>query len=200
MSGSISKNDQSFTLRYRNGRPFTYTYTRHAPWSDTQHATRALFGATTYFAYLILSLDNAAASLYPLMRKAQTQPATSPTIANATEPIATTSNTTPTTISNSTTPTTPHADTAPTNSSTPKTYNRLSGFVASLLRPILLQDEDLRLQVLNAYTAYRTLKAQNTPNTLQDLPALKASHLPLAQTLLSYLLSCFPSHPLPSSK
>ena len=170
MSGSISKNDQSFTLRYRNGRPFTYTYTRHAPWSDTQHATRALFGATTYFAYLILTINNAATTLEPLMRKAKTQPITPQT--NATQ----------------------------TKSSTPKTYNRLSGFVASLLRPILLQDEDLRLQVLNAYTAYRTLKAQNAPNTPKDIQLLKASHLPLAQTLLSYLLSCFPSPPLPSSK
>ena len=168
MSGSISKNDQALSLRYRNGRPFTYTYTRHAPWSDTQHATRALFGATTYFAYLILAIDNAANTLEPLMRKAKTQPITPQT--NATQ----------------------------TKSSTPKTYNRLSGFVASLLRPILLQDEDLRLQVLNAYTAYRTLKnqnspntlkAQNTPNTINDLPALKASHLPLAKTLLSHLLS-----------
>ena len=168
MSGSISKNDQALSLRYRNGRPFTYTYTRHAPWSDTQHATRALFGTTTYFAYLILSIDNAANTLEPLMRKANTQPITPQT--NATQ----------------------------TKSSTPKTYNRLSGFVASLLRPILLQDETLRLQVLNAYTAYRTLKAQNspntlkaqnTPNTINDLPALKASHLPLAKTLLSHLLA-----------
>ncbi len=158
MSGSISKNDQAFTLRYRNGRPFTYTYTRHAPWSDTQHATRALFGATTYFAYLILSLDNAAASLYPLMRKAKTQPAT------------------------------PHTNTTQTNSPTPKTYNRLSGFVASLLRPLLLEDEALRLQVLNAYTAYHTLKTQNNPNTPKDIQLLKTSHLPLAQTLLSHLL------------
>ena len=170
MSGSISQNDQSFTLRYRNGRPFTYTYTRHAPWSDTQHATRALFGATTYFAYLILTINNAATTLEPLMHKAKTQPIT------------------------------PQTNAIQTNSSTPKTYNRLSGFVASLLRSILLQNEDLRLQVLNAYTAYRTLKAQNAPNTPKDIQLLKASHLPLAQTLLSYLLSCFPSPPLPSSK
>ena len=158
MSGSISKNDQAFTLRYRNGQPFTYTYARHAPWSDNQHATRVLFGATTYFAYLILSLDNAAASLCPLMRKAKTQT------------------------------TTPQANTTQTNAPTPKTYNRLSGFVASLLRPLLLQDEALRLQVLNAYTAYSTLKAQNTPSTPKDLLLLKNSHLPLAQTLLSRLL------------
>ena len=71
MAGSISKTDKAFSVRYRNGRPFTYTYTRTAPWSDKQHSTRALFGATSYFVHLIPRLDNAAEPLTAQMNNAK---------------------------------------------------------------------------------------------------------------------------------
>ena len=59
IQGTLSKSHSSFAIRYCNGKPFSYTYERHAPWSENQHSMRSLFGATTYFAYLILRLEGA---------------------------------------------------------------------------------------------------------------------------------------------
>ena len=151
IAGSISKNDHAFAVRYRNGRPFTYTYTRTAPWSENQQNSRALFGASAYFAYLILSLDN-----------------------NAAEPL------------------TAQMNEAKTKAhSKGKTYNRLSGFVSARLRTLLLQNEDLCTQALAAYAQYQTLaRPEHGALALPaQIEALKTTHLPLAQTLLTRLLS-----------
>ena len=117
MAGSISKNDHAFAVRYRNGRPFTYTYTRTAPWSENQQNSRALFGVSAYFAYLILRLDN-----------------------NAAEPLTAQMN-----------------EAKAKAHGKGKTYNLLSGFVSARLRTLLLQNEDLRTQALDAYAQYQAL-------------------------------------------
>ena len=150
MAGSISKNDHAFAVRYRNGRPFTYTYTRTAPWSENQQNSRALFGVSTYFAYLILRLDNAAEPLTAQMNEAKTKAR-----------------------------------------GKGKTYNRLSGFVSARLRTLLLQNEDLRTQALDAYAQYQALARpeHGAPAAPAQIEALKTTHLPLAQTLLTRLLS-----------
>ncbi|MGM9810538.1 MAG: hypothetical protein ACI30J_06690 [Paludibacteraceae bacterium] len=150
MAGSISKNDHAFAVRYRNGRPFTYTYTRTAPWSDKQHSTRALFGATSYFVHLILRLDNAAEPLTVQMNKAKTKAR-----------------------------------------GKGKTYNLLSGFVSARLRALLLQDDDLRTQALAAYEQYCSLARpeHGVPASPAQIEALKTTQLPLADTLLTLLLS-----------
>ena len=151
MAGSISKNDHAFAVRYRNGRPFTYTYTRTAPWSENQQNSRALFGVSTYFAYLILRLDNIAAEpLTAQMNEAKTKA-----------------------------------------HSKGKTYNRLSGFVSARLRTLLLQNEHLRTQAINAYAQYQALARpeHGAPALPAQIEALKTTHLPLAQTLLTRLLS-----------
>ena len=151
MAGSISKTDKAFSVRYRNGRPFTYTYTRTAPWSDKQHSTRALFGATSYFVHLILRLDN-----------------------NAAEPLTAQMN-----------------EAKAKAHGKGKTYNRLSGFVSARLRTLLLQNEDLRTQALAAYAQYQALARpeHDAPALPAQIEALKTTHLPLAQTLLTRLLS-----------
>ena len=150
MAGSISKNDHAFAVRYRNGRPFTYTYTRTAPWSENQQNSRALFGASAYFAYLILRLDNAAEPLTAQMNNAKAKA---------------------------------HGK--------GKTYNLLSGFVSARLRTLLLQNEHLRTQAINAYAQYQTLARpeHGAPAAPAQIEALKTTHLPLAQTLLTRLLS-----------
>ena len=150
MAGSISKNDHAFAVRYRNGRPFTYTYTRTAPWSENQQNSRALFGASAYFAYLILRLDNAAEPLTAQMNEAKAKAR-----------------------------------------GKGKTYNRLSGFVSALLRTLLLQNEDLRTQALAAYAQYQALARpeHGAPAAPSQIEALQTTHLPLAQTLLTRLLS-----------
>ena len=150
MAGSISKTDKAFSVRYRNGRPFTYTYTRTAPWSDKQHSTRALFGAPSYFVHLILRLDNAAEPLTAQMNTAMAKA---------------------------------HGK--------GKTYNLLSGYVSARLRTLLLQNADFRTQALAAYAQYQALvrPEHGAPAAPAQIEALKTTHLPLAQTLLTRLLS-----------
>lgn len=135
VQGAFSKKNNSFAVRCRNGHAFTYTYERRAPWSDSQQVGRSLFGAATYFSYLVLRIGSAAERLEPLMRRT-------------------------------------------------RRYSRLSGFVASLIKPLLMQDEALRGHVLEAYRQYKDL----LPAAPDQLENLKAAHMPLAQTLLERIL------------
>ncbi|MGN1247372.1 MAG: hypothetical protein ACI4UO_02155 [Paludibacteraceae bacterium] len=136
IQGAISKENNSFSIRCRNGRAFTYTYERKAPWSDNQLAGRSLFGATTYFSYLILRLDLAAERLESLMLRTHR-------------------------------------------------YNRLSGFVVSLIKSLIEQDETLHGRVLEAYCQYKDI----LPATPDQIETIKAAHMPLAQNLLERILS-----------
>ena len=73
LQGTLSKSHSPFAVRYRNGKPFSYTYERHQPWSEGQRKWRAFFGAISYFANRIVHLEGAAEAFEKPFKKSRYQ-------------------------------------------------------------------------------------------------------------------------------